>query len=78
MKLFSPLRWALADLPLLSSNLDPVYAYIELADLLSGGLSRDALCISREQLDKDFLVKHYVQHYATIAGSLATWRLIPN
>lgn len=75
---FAPLRRALAELPLLSGELDPVYAYVELANLLSGGLSKEALCISREQLDKDFLVKHYLQHYETIAGSLATWRQIPD
>lgn len=76
--LFGPVREALRGVPGLGGNLDPVYAYVELANLASGGLSKEALCVSREQLDKDFLVKHYLQHYETIAGSLATWRLIPD
>jgi hypothetical protein len=79
---FEPMRRVMSPVldrvPLLAGELDPVYAYIELTRLLSGGLSNEALCISREQLDKDFLVKHYLQHYQTIAGSLATWRLIPD
>lgn len=80
--LFEPMRRAMGPVlervPLLAGELDPVYAYIEITNLLSGGLTKEALCISREQLDKDFLVQHYLQHYQTIAGSLATWRLIPD
>lgn len=75
---FAPMRRALAELPVLGGDLDPVYAYIELTNLISGGLSKDALCISREQLDRDFLLQHFMQHYETIAGSLATWRMVPD
>jgi hypothetical protein len=57
---------------------DPVYAYVDFARFVSGGLSEEVLCITREQLDKEFLVKHFEQHYQTIAGSLATWRTIPD
>ena len=34
------------------------------------------LCISKEQLEKDFLAQHFIQHYTTIVGSLLTWRQI--
>lgn len=72
-----PMRRVLSDLPDFGT-FDPVYAYVDLARLLSGGLSEEALCISRQQLDREFLVKHFMQHYQTIAGSLATWRRIPD
>lgn len=72
-----PMRRLTGMLPQLGA-VDPVYAYVDLARLASGGLSEEALCISREQLDRDFLVQHFMQHYQTIAGSLATWRSIPD
>lgn len=55
---------------------DPVYAYVDLANLLTGGAAARDLCISRDQLDRDFLVKHFIQHYQAVAGSLATWRRV--
>lgn len=76
--MLAPVRRALGGLPVPVVGFDPVYAYVDFASLVSGGLSKEALCITREQLDKEFLVKHYVQHYQAIAGSLATWRLIPD
>jgi len=57
-------------------SFDPVLGYISGADLVSGGMAADYLCIDRKQLEKEFLVKHYTQHYQTIAGSLATWRRV--
>jgi hypothetical protein len=57
-------------------RVDPVDAYIRFADFISGGLSSESLCIHREQLYKDFLVKHYEQHYQTIAGALSIWRQV--
>lgn len=73
-----PFRRALAGRPTSAGGLDPVYAYIDAANFLSGGLSSQTLCISREQLDRDFLLQHYMQHYQTIAGSLGTWRVVPD
>jgi hypothetical protein len=57
---------------------DPISAYIALARTLTGGFAAEDLCISREQLEKDFLVQHFQQHYKMIVGSLLTWRHIPN
>jgi hypothetical protein len=57
-------------------GVDPVFAGIALANMLSGGYTSRELCITKEQLEKIFLVKHYMQHYQTIAGSLMTWRMI--
>jgi hypothetical protein len=74
----APLRSALASRPTSAGELDPVFAYIDFANAVSGGLSSETLCISREQLDRDFLLQHFMQHYQTVAGSLATWRQIPD
>jgi hypothetical protein len=72
----APMRSLLAALPFTRLQLDPVYAYVDAANLLTGGAAAEQLCISRDQLDQEFLVKHFMQHYQTIAGSLATWRFV--
>ena len=76
--LLNRLRAALSRLPLRLGSFDPVYSYISLMKLLTDGLSEDKLCISKEQLDKRFLLQHFVQHYETLAGALFTWRQIPD
>ena len=68
----------LKQLPLSGGNIDPVYAFIWLANALSGGQAAQQLCLSREELDKSVLVKHFMQHYQAIAGALHTWRQIPD
>ncbi len=75
-KLFSPVTKALADVSV--GSFDPVYTYVSLANFATAGQAGDMLCISREQLDKRFLLQHFSQHYQTIAGSLVTWRLVPD
>lgn len=62
------------------SNLrfDPVFPAIRLLDLMTFGQARQRLCISKEQLEKEFLFLHFQQHYQTILGSLQTWRQIPD
>ncbi|HVR07180.1 MAG TPA: hypothetical protein VMW75_03970 [Thermoanaerobaculia bacterium] len=73
-----PLRDALAGLPFAGAAFDPVAAGIALANFLSGGLAAENLCLSTQQLEKIFLVKHFMQHYQTLEGSLQTWRQISN
>jgi hypothetical protein len=75
---FAPLQGVLDQLPFRSSNVDPVYAFIWLANVLSGGQAAQQLCLSTEELDMQFLVTHFMQHYQTIAGALHTWRQIPD
>jgi hypothetical protein len=36
------------------------------------------LCISRDDLEKEFLAQHFMQNYDLIVGSLQTWRQIPD
>jgi hypothetical protein len=59
-------------------GVDPVYAFIDLVNLATGGYAARELCITRDQLDRDFLVTHFMQHYTMASGSLLTWRLIRN
>lgn len=76
--LFGPLRNTLGRLPLRLGPFDPVSAYVAAANQLTGGLAAEELCISREQLEKDFLVQHFMQHYQMLTGSLLTWRRFPD
>jgi hypothetical protein len=76
--LFGPIRAALERLPLRVGPFDPISTYVTVANQLTGGLAADELCISRRQLEKDFLVQHFMQHYQMLTGALLTWRRIPN
>lgn len=65
-------------LPGTNLRFDPVFPAIRLLDLVTLGQSRKRLCISTEQLEKEFLFFHFRQHYQTLLGSLQTWRQIPD
>jgi hypothetical protein len=77
-RLFAPLWGELRRLPVQLGAFDPIRTYISLANALTGGLAARELCISREQLDKLFLIQHFMEHYQTIVGSLLTWRQFPD
>jgi hypothetical protein len=77
-RLLAPARLVLDRLPLRVSGFDPVSAYVTLANLLTGGLAAEELCLSRRQLEKNFLVQHFMQHYHLIVGALRTWRHVPD
>ena len=74
----APMKGVIERLPGRGGNVDPVYAFIWLVNVLTGGQAAQQLCISKDELDKQFLVKHFWQHYQTIVGALQTWRQIPN
>jgi hypothetical protein len=74
----APLKEALGRRPLRLGGFDPVTAGIALANGVSGGLAARRLCISKERLEKDFLVQHFDQHYQMLTGALLTWRQIPD
>ncbi len=57
---------------------DPVVAGINVADFISMGQSSKQLNITLDQLNRGFLVRHSLQHYMTVFGSLRTWRQIPD
>ncbi len=75
-KTLKPVREILDRRPIRLGTFDPVYGYVTLANGLTGGAAGRQLCISREALDKEFLVQHFKQHYQTLVGSLLTWRQI--
>ena len=70
-------RQTLEDLSL-QFRVDPVLAYVNLANVISGGYAARTLCISMQQLEKDFLAQHFRQHYETVLSSLSTWRRFPD
>lgn len=72
--LSAPLRRLLDAAPFPFPGFDPVTASIRLANWLTGGAAARDYCVSTEQLEKTFLVQHYMQHYQMISGSLLTWR----
>lgn len=77
-RFLAPVKNALERIPTSADSFDPVYGFISLINTLTSNQAAKQLCISREQLEKDFLAQHFIQHYATIVGSLLTWRQIPN
>ena len=77
-RVLRPLKEMLDDLPLKADNLDPTLPSISLLNQFTNGQAAEKLAISQEQLFKGFLVKHSMQHYQTILGSLRTWRQIPD
>lgn len=74
----APFKQAFGLLPGGNLTFDPASLFVNTTNLLTGGLAASTFCISLEQLDKDFLVQHFQQHYQTLIGSLQTWRQIPN
>ena len=64
------------DLPWRPGSFDPVFAFIDLVNLATLGQASRQLCISKDQLEKFFLVFHFAQYYTMITGTLLTWRQI--
>lgn len=69
MASFSPLR---------GLTFDPLFSLIDMGNFASAGLLARELCISKETLFREFLLKHFQQHYESIIGSLQTWRQFPD
>ena len=65
-------------LPFRHVSIDPVYTLIDVVNGLTADQAAAQLCLSREELDRQFLEKHFQQHYQTVAGALQTWRQIPD
>ena len=72
----APARRLLAKLPFGSASFDPVSVGVELINRMTGGFVARELCISKNQLERIFLTKHFEQHYDMMVGSLSTWRRI--
>lgn len=57
-------------------HVDLVDLYVRGANLMTGGLAGRRLGVTKKQLEKDFLQKHFLQHYSVVTSSLITWRQI--
>lgn len=77
-RLLEPLHAAFDELPWRPGGFDPVFTSIDLLNLFTLGQASQVLCISKEQLEKFFLIFHFDQYYTMITGSLLTWRQIRN
>jgi hypothetical protein len=75
-RIFAPVKNMLERLPTNVATFDPVFPSISLLNALTANQSSEVLCISRETLEVEFLVKHFMQHYQTMVGSLLTWRQV--
>ena len=74
--LLGPIKPLLARIPVAITGVDPVSLYISLANGFTSGEAADDLCISKEFLERAFLLQHYMQHYQMLVGSLLTWRRV--
>ena len=75
-RLLAPVKNVLDKLPTNVATFDPVFPSISLVNALTANQASETLCISRETLETEFLIKHFMQHYQTIVGSLLTWRQV--
>ena len=73
-----PIGQALKLWPLRFGTIDPVSFFVDFTNIATGQQAARQLCISRQQLETAFLVKHFEQHYNMISGALQTWRQIPD
>src|SRR5436305_5339653 len=71
-----PLHALVDSLPWRPGSFDPVFASIDLLNFVTLGQASRQLCISKDQLEKFFLVFHFAQYYTMITGTLLTWRQI--
>ena len=77
-KAMAPLKAVADQLPLRMTGVDPLSAYISTANLLSGGLAERRLGISKFQLEKHMLVRHFIQHRQMLVSSQLIWRTVPD
>jgi hypothetical protein len=75
-RLLAPVKSVLDRLPTNIATFDPVFPSISLLNTMTANQAAETLCISRETLEVEFLIKHFMQHYQTLVGSLLTWRQV--
>ena len=75
-RMMSPVK-ALADrLPLRVNGVDPISAYIWMANTMTGGMAARRFGISKSALEKKMLLQHFMQHYEMLNSSLLVWRTV--
>jgi len=71
-----PIEEALEQIPFRHRGFDPIFTGIRLLNIATLGVAARQFCISREQLEKLFLIFHFKQYYSMLVGTLQTWRQI--
>ena len=74
----SPVRAAADRLPLRLAGVDPIAAYIRVANAVTGGAAARRYGISKPVLEKRMLVQHYMQQSEMLIDALLVWRTVPD
>lgn len=77
-RLMAPMKTVAERLPMRVNGVDPISAYIWMANALTGGLAEKRFGISKSVLEKRMLVQHFMQHYEMLINSLLVWRTVPD
>jgi hypothetical protein len=77
-RLMAPMKTFAERLPLRITGVDPITAYIWMANTMTGGIAGRQYGISKEVLEKRMLVQHFMQHYEMLINSLLVWRTVPD
>ena len=77
-KVMAPMKAVASQLPLRVKGVDPLSVYISTANLLTGGLAERRLGISKSQLEKHMLIRHFIQHRQMLISSQVIWRTVPD
>jgi hypothetical protein len=75
-KIMSPIKIITDRLPTKVSGVDPISAFVWLANAVTGGVAERQWGISKSTLEKRMLVQHFMQHYAMLMSSLHVWRTV--
>ena len=77
-RFMSPVKAVAERLPVRLNGVDPISAYIWMANTLTGGLAEKQFGISKSVREKRMLVQHFMQHYEMLINSLLVWRTVPD
>jgi hypothetical protein len=77
-RVMSPMLAVTDRLPLRTHGLDPIAAYIWIANTLTGGMAEKHFGISKAELEKRMLLQHYRHHHEMLQRSLQVWRMVPD
>ncbi len=74
----TPVEKALDGLPARGMGFDPVFGSIRLLNVLTGNRAANELCISKERIERDILIKHSMAIRQALLGSRQTWLQVPD
>ncbi len=77
-RVVSPLLAMTDRLPLKASRVDPIAAYMWMANAITGGLAEKHLGLSKAVLEKRMLLAHFKQQQEMLHRLLQVWRRVPD